>query len=346
MTWKSLVLGSFVVVSLIVLSGLNFEVHGQQTKSLPKNGISGLAQVVDSTYLAVHDWKDNEEGKKGIRLSLIKTYHDKDPTYHPVIMKKFKSEDNVSNDLEAICKIPNRENEYLLLESGDFDDKYARIFRIKLDANAKVATVTNRRKYKIGVKRNRTQDGDENEGLICAKADNENLLLVFGERGGSSAHSKGFLKFAEYNLTDFSDTEMTFIAQEKLTSKTVPGVWSDPDKNRDISDLYLDDNNMIWASAAEDQGDAGPLYSVIYQLGKLNTEEPYITFCEELEVYWEIAGFKIEALSGPSAAIMKDGKPIAHLMSFGTDDENYGGVWRVLKERKDSDAPICIEEKG
>lgn len=89
--------------------------------------------------------------------------------------------------------------------------------------------------------------------------------------------------------------------------------------------MHIDHNGIIWASASGDQGDAGPFYSVIYKLGKINQMNPQkpISIFDTLTIGREIYGFKIEALSGPQ-------KDINCTHTFGTEDEIYGGVLRPI----------------
>ena len=94
---------------------------------------------------------------------------------------------------------------------------------------------------------------------------------------------------------------------------------------RSCTDLYLDPGGAIWVAAVEDSSDAGPFRSIIYRYGHLNSEswgrDDYFMPSGYMES-WVIEGVKIEALAAPCIP--------GSAMSYATDDENYGGVWRPL----------------
>ncbi len=104
------------------------------------------------------------------------------------------------------------------------------------------------------------------------------------------------------------------------------GKWANSDKKRDISDLYTDENGIIWSVATEDNGDNGPFRSVIYKAAIISITKSAIPILRiSLEkASWIIDGFKIESLAAPPAVI-KDA-----VLSIGTEDENFDGTRHPL----------------
>jgi hypothetical protein len=82
----------------------------------------------------------------------------------------------------------------------------------------------------------------------------------------------------------------------------------------------------LWVSASEELDEMGAFYSVIFEAGVVTPDSsPPIRIHPELVVWREIAGFKIEAVSASSSAVPHS------IMSFGTEDEIYTGVWRAVR---------------
>ena len=90
---------------------------------------------------------------------------------------------------------------------------------------------------------------------------------------------------------------------------------------RAVSDLYLDPGGYLWISGAVDSGDLGPFRSYIQVMGKIepNTDYPVTAYMPE-PINWMLDGVKLEAIAAPSVP--------GSVLSFGTDDELYGGIWR------------------
>ena len=89
--------------------------------------------------------------------------------------------------------------------------------------------------------------------------------------------------------------------------------------------MYIDPAGTLWAVASTDEGDNGPFRSVIYRVGQVTTGvTPPVNLAPSLVPDWIVDGLKVEALAAPAAAVP------ASVLSVGTDDENYGGVWRPL----------------
>ena len=283
-------------------------------------GSSGMAQIDPTTYIAVYDLKSFEEG---VRVGIISTYPDS-IVVEAVYIDDWNDEGGKSSDLESISKIPGRTNEFLMAESGNWQGKGGRIFHFKLDRKTNSAEILGVTQFPMLAENNFNVTGDQYEGMAClAKSDNE-ITLLLAERGGSDIFTSGILKWANYNLLDHT---ISFTTDGKKGIKIdAPGEWPDPATNRDITDLRIDKQNRVWAAASQDLGDAGPFYSTIYELGTLSGDpERPVSVHQKLEAWREIPGFKIEALSGASLSAPSS------LISFGTEDEFYGGVWRAIR---------------
>jgi hypothetical protein len=70
-------------------------------------------------------------------------------------------------------------------------------------------------------------------------------------------------------------------------------------------------------------GDSGPFRSVIYRVGKFDPSVSYpVQYEMNQDMVWYLDGLKVEALGPPVVA--------GSVLTFATDDENYGGLWRPL----------------
>lgn len=283
-------------------------------------GSSGMEQIDDHTFIAVYDLKNFQ---KGPRIGLIQSYADS-INVHAIEVSNWQSDEGIPSDLEAICAIPGRSHEFLMNESGNWQGKLGRIFHIKLDLESKSAKVLGVIKMPMINKNDIGLTGDQYEGIACILNTEQTYQIILAERGGSEAYPHGLLKWA--NL-DLDNHQLTFSDKGKAGIQVIaPGSWVNETSKRDITDLHIDKEGTIWAAASQDNGDAGPFNSVIYKLGRVNMDgEVPFTINENLEVYKMLSGYKIEALSGPSSAA-----PSSNL-SFGTEDEIYGGTWRPIE---------------
>lgn len=92
---------------------------------------------------------------------------------------------------------------------------------------------------------------------------------------------------------------------------------------RGITDMYLDPSGMLWIARAVDPGDGGPFTSYIVRYTKIGGEMDYGPYGPSGgEAGWTICGCKVEALAAPVIA--------GSVLSFASDDESYGGIWRPL----------------
>lgn len=285
-------------------------------------GISGLAAIDANSYLVVHDALSFEDDP---RLSVMTVSEGSGAVSEPLAVDDWRDPDGRPSDLESVCMVPGRENEFLIAESGYWKGRYGRLFHIRLDRVSRKAEVLGVTKLPKLVDNNPQQVGDQYEGIACMVSSGSGLVLVLGERGGSPAFPSGVLRWAKLELEPLS---LSF-AKEGMEGLTVeaPGEWSDSRKNRDISDLYIDPLGNVWACACEDPGDAGPFYSVVFRAGSIAAAGPAPVVLESEPVAAaRVEGLKVEGLAEPSADLSAGG------MCIGSDDEVYGGVWRALRQ--------------
>lgn len=279
--------------------------------------LSGLAALDQSHYLAVQDKKIQRQGD---RLTLIQLNQNQQLTAQNLFVTNWPA-GQASNDLEAVCALPGQHGEFLIAESGTWQGAFGRLFHIKVFPT--YAQVLNT--FELPVERDNSpqQDGDNFEGLACAKKDVNRYLVILGERG--SATTAGFLQWGELDMAAGS---IQWNGQK--IQVTGPTGVKNRSFNRVIADLHLE-ADVLWASAVLDSADNGPFSSVIYPLALLNpaAKQP-VSLMAERPVLWQIDGFKVEALASPSPMI-----PGSSLM-IGTDDENYHGQFRPLATTEQS----------
>jgi len=281
-------------------------------------GSSGMEQLSDTSYIVVYDIKSHKEG---VRLGYVKLTNESIDVL-PIEVDSW-GEEGLASDLESICAIPGKRNEFLIAESGNWQGKLGRIFHIQIDITTLKAKVLGTMKFPLLDWNDFDLEGDQYEAMHClAYTENERILLM-GERGGSLVNPLGILR---WGIWDMKNNTLTMEGEGLNGLKfNAPGNWSNEKFKRSITDMHVDHKGIIWASASEEKGDSGPFYSVIYKLGEIiqNDYTKPVTIFDRLSVAKEIIGFKIEALSGP------DNK-IDCTLTFGTEDEIYGGVWRPI----------------
>jgi len=282
----------------------------QPTAALP--GISGMAQTEPDRYLVVQDKKISNPGE---RLGVLQVFADKAPRYQPIPVSNWP-EDQMSNDLESVCALPGRPNEFLIAESGSWQGEFGRLFHIQL-LQTSYARVLASYPLPLLADNNPQQQGDQFEGLVCAQKAPNRYLLVLGERGGEQ--KRGSLVHGEF---DIAAGQIIWSPQRLAVLPPQPD--SSEPFQRDIADLYLE-SNVLWASAVREAGPAGPFSSFIYQVALVDPQaaEP-VRLLRESRIFWQIDGLKVEGLAAPSPLLPGSS------LSVGSEDEKLGGVWRSL----------------
>jgi hypothetical protein len=276
---------------------------------------SGMA-VLDSTHvLLIDDTKDKPELAERPRLR-VATLVPGGTTIEPVV--EDWGDGPKPNDLEAIAPIPGQPGRYLICESGYIGDKYGRIFYVEITRDPSSASwsshVFGKAQLPAGLLHS------DLEAIALGAKSSGGLTLVLSERGGSGPYSPAWLWWGDFDLGTgtFTRTEEQMYGMQLMwPNKTYfPGA-------RPCTDLYLDAGGFLWASGAEDMGDSGPFRSVIYRVGKFDPSVSYpVQYEMNQDMVWYLDGLKVEALGPPVVA--------GSVLTFATDDENYGGLWRPL----------------
>jgi hypothetical protein len=274
-------------------------------------GISAMLQIEPNRYLVVQDKKISNAGD---RLGLLHIKENSAPIYQSVYTANWP-DNQAANDLEAACAISGRPNEYLLAESGTWHGEFGRLIHIRLMAN--YATVLAH--YLMPVENDNTEQqvGDNFEGLVCVNSAPNRYLLVLAERGGDG--KAGSLQTGELDL---AAAEVTWHGNK--TTVNAPKMRLAPAQQRDVADLYLQDQTL-WAVAVQESTEHGPFASVIYPVATLDvTKSTALQMIAAPLAHWTLDSEKVEALASappllPNAAI-----------AIGSENEFLNGTWRVL----------------
>lgn len=274
-------------------------------------GISAMAMVSQDSYLLVQD-KKIEEG--GDRLGLLQFSPDGKSSYRSVFVTNWPNNQQ-SNDLESICALPGRPQEFMVAESGSWHGEFGRLFHIKLYQGYASVLAS----FALPIQRDNTEQdvGDNFEGLVCLNKAPNRFLLVLGERGGLG--QRGSLTWGEFDLA-VGDIQW---ATQRLPVEPPQPNLAEP-AQRDIADLYLE-SNVLWASAVREAGNTGPFSSFIYQVALLDPQAAVpVNLIAGGKIFYQIDGMKVEALAPPSQLFPNSS------MAIGTEDEWFHGQWRAL----------------
>lgn len=308
-------------------------------------GASGMAPLNERAYLCVQDAKDKPENLGADRFGALIVFTEEERakydgklpklSYTPLTWyysQSIPAGTPFPSGLEAVCAIPGRELEYLACESGYWDGKYGRLFHLKVRAGQNETwSVEILRAIQL------PQLSGEVEGIACAQSSTGRHLLILGEGGGAVPYWPGRLHF---HWLDLPSGEMARVGSGPLQvgeySAALPSfgyarqfvpmrsMLAHP-LGRAISDLYLDPMGQLWAAAAADNGAAGPFTSYVYRLGLVDAEAGSLDSLPGVDPLWTVDGLRIKALCGPPGPATPGA-----VLSFATDDEGYGGVFRVL----------------
>ena len=277
-------------------------------------GISGMAPMADGRYLIVMDTKAYSGD---LRFGALDAVAEGGSLFSPMQVVGWEAVGGQSNDLEALCALPGRSNEFLAVESSYRDADYGRIFHLRVSDGV----VRLLHAVKLPTERSNGKDDMGYEGLACRRIGEGRYLLALGERGGSRVRPRGSLRFGEF------DAQAGTVAwQANEIALHAPGSWLSVPPHRDIADLYVDGAGTLWAVAASDPDDYGPFRSVVWTPGRLGNslDRPFLTEHADGDARWIIDGFKVEALSSPDRRIP------GGVLSIGSEDEKLGGAWRTL----------------
>lgn len=272
-------------------------------------GYSGITQLDPKTYLAVHDVKST-----GPRFGLLHIAGNRPPQYEALDSAEWPSPGSQATDLEAVCALSG--GGFLAAESGPSSGREGRIFYFELSGKGL--------RWRQTLPLLPSAPHPHNfEAMACASRWDGKVLLLLGERGGSAHYPQGRLYWGLFD--PIAGTLVWPPAGRVGVAVNPPGRWLNVREKRAIADLYLDAKGALWAVASEDGGDDGPFRSIVYRAATVHPDhDPPVEINPKPCAAWILDGLKVEALAGPPATIA------GSVLSFATDDEHYGGVWRPL----------------
>jgi len=251
--------------------------------------VSGISPTTDKDkYLVVHDNK-----KKGqLRVGLIDI--NADSLY---IGLEWPTE-TLPMDLEALSDIPGLENEYIAMGSWGF------CYWIKLDLQSQ--TIDLIKEFRIP-----GSGPPLNLENLLILGEGDNLYVAWAHRG--SDHEESILYWGSISLFDED------IAISVIDSVFINIPWPLTAK-RHMSDMDIDNNNILWTSATSDPGDNGPYKSAIYKIGLFEIVKEKINFniSQPFTKQFVFEKNKVEALA-----------VINNKIVFATDDENLGSAINI-----------------
>ncbi len=281
-----------------------------ETNHLPD--ISGLAWIEQDTFLAVHDAKNPEENSRP-RVSIISLPRTPEGIQWKSLEIDWPLPLKESSDLESIARIPGT-SLFLLVESGESSyngQRFGRIFLVELkDEKPIIRSFTQLPTITKNI-----------EGSAVFRS-GDRLAFVCAERGDHQVSTKLFwadLKLEPFELGKF---QQTYFKPGKFTGKN----------KRPVSAIEIDKQGHVFvASAYDSDDDNGPFTSVIWRAGRILADRTGKFRINLLSSPVELArldGLKVESLA------IRQRERAAQELFAGTDDENYGGVIRLIPNQR------------
>lgn len=289
-------------------------------------GISGLTPIGKNTFLVVHD-----ESKPGRPRAGIYKAGKEQVEYQSIEITHQPTGSLPLSDVECIVAVPGRSSEFFLLESGAMPDEGPRR-RILAQVVLEIKPMRALRVIGWTDIWSQTSDMDNIEGMVCWKQDGKYMLLISDR--GESKNGDGPLRFAyaigqvrpvDSNVNAGTETLRFNLA---TTKKDDSAHWIElplPSGKdwRACTDIFLDDQSVLWGACAVDPGKKGPFQSMIYRIGTLDRSQ-YTVHCRNVEVVFRCDGVKVEALASHHKG--------ASRMCYATDDERLGSIVRSLPD--------------
>lgn len=302
---RSLKISIFPVIILVFVSNISLTQNLQKATTLPD--LSGLAWIEGDLFLGIHDAKNYPGTEDWPRFSLVHLPHLelRGVTWQEIDIL-FPGPNTISSDLESACRIPGNKG-FLFAESGQEGDPYRRIFYATYDNDS--LQIKSHIVWPVKVKNVEATE-------VCQLGDR--LVFLYAER--AEGHKSTKLRWALLSLDPFEIGEFDEITYE--------GIDPIGEGARPIVAMDIDSEGFIYIVSAYDSGDNnGPFRSVVWRVGKIIADEmdnPQVILNENKRIA-NLDGLKVESLT---IREMDDEKEIF----IGTDDENYGGIIRLLPE--------------
>ncbi|ACK71760.1 conserved hypothetical protein [Gloeothece citriformis PCC 7424] len=281
------------------------EPKAQIINTLPD--ISGLGWIENNLFLGVHDAKNGTDNDKP-RVSLIKLPDSKSGLGWEPVDLIWPEPIGFSNDLEGVARIPD-EFWFIIAESGNNlkTPPFPRLFLLEYAQNQlKLIDSTS---WPVPV--------NNVEGIAVAKIKNQ-LIFIYAERGDNQPNTE--IRWGSLSLNPLKFGSFGGVIYPNPESKQT--------NIRSVSAMDVDNQGRLYVASAFDPNvDNGPFYSKVWQIGKISEQEN-----NDIQIILEstpkliavIDGFKVEGLA------IKETNGNQREFIIGTDDENYGGVVRIL----------------
>jgi hypothetical protein len=290
-------------------------------------------------FLVIHDTK----GPLGARLGAI-SIQKEGPKYQELGICNWPTYEDLPNDLEGICSIPERPGEYLIVESGFYHGHFGRIIKIRfpigIPGNAEY--LGSFRPFPASRKKTDTPRPEQIEG-IAVVVHNGITVLLLALRGGKEKPNDKVVpgRLIWGTLTEIETPNPTFKKEgcHHLTYQ--------PIGDRGAADLYVLQKRPnswdVYSVATSDPGDfgdkkdLGPFRSAVYLAGTLKIDGRKISFAPPKTkkiVHWSFDGLKVEAIAAPAEEFNDAGG-----LSIATDDEFYNGIWRPISKSRQTRHP-------
>lgn len=277
----------------------------------PMPDLSGLAWIAGDTFVAVHDAKNPAENERP-RVSLLRLPTSLDGVAWEPVDLDWPEPLGPSSDLESAARIPGTSS-LLLLESGEGTadgTQFARVF--VADYREQRVRITGVAEWPVPVQ--------NVEGSAVARVGGR-LVFLFAERAQGQPSTT--IRWAELELEP-----LAFGAFQGVPFTSLDPVGPEA---RPVSALEVDDDGRLYAGSAFDSGDDnGPFRSVVWRIGRVTADgdgNPQVVLEAEPERLADFDGLKVESV----AVRTREGGSID--VFAGTDDENYGGVLRLIPPR-------------
>lgn len=305
-------LGTLVPAALLLTLLLSSVDEQGEARSAATSGIqtdiSGLAWVEGDTFLAVHDAKNPEENDRP-RVSLLRLPKSLEGVSWQHLQVDWPQPLGLSSDLESVARIPDS-NYLLLVESGEASSSgrsFRRAFLSRLtDAELAIVSFIE------------LPDTFRNiEGSAVARFGNR-LVFICAERGDGRPETTVYwaeLQLEPLKIGEFQQTRFR------------PVGFAGPDR-RPVSAIESDGRGRIYIASAHDpDDDNGPFQSVIWLAGRVALDgrnRVRLIFDRIPRRIATLDGLKVESLA------IREGSDGKNELFAGTDDENYGGVLRLI----------------
>lgn len=258
-----------------------------QTDDSKLPDLSGLAKFSRARSVAVRDTKLESEDKRVLLL------HNTNGNIQELDVDWSKT--GRPRDLEAITKGKGR-GAYLAVEGSSFGEHKARLFDLKVTADGGES----RRSFVL------PEFGQEIEGLTSLPQKDGSQRILFGGRGDKNGAGRIYWGTLSDDGLSFTDKGL------QGTKVEAPHLG---EGQRAISDLAVNSQGQLWATAAIDDGDYGPFSSMVYKVGDLSTNaDAPVTLARSNE------GAKIPGTKAEALLFRADGKALV-----GSDNEAVGG---------------------